>query len=80
MRELLGMQFMQLALIAAAVTGETTSAISGRESRPIPEKPPLARPVSMTAGTMAAKKTRSKGMAGGLRRGAGTGKGDGRKS
>lgn len=49
-------------MIAAAVTGETTRAISGRESRPSPEKPPFASPVKTTAGTMAAKKMRSKDM------------------
>lgn len=55
-------------MIAAAVIGETTCAISGRESRPSPEKPPFDRPIRMTAGTMAAKKAGSSSMGrGGVR-------------
>ena len=39
--------------IAAAYTGETVSASSGVATVPTPEKPPLARPTSITAGIAA---------------------------
>ena len=38
-------------MIAPACTGEIASAIRGSERRPIPEKPPFERPISITAGT-----------------------------
>jgi hypothetical protein len=37
-------------VIAAASTGETTSAIIGTATTPIPANPPLARPSRITAG------------------------------
>ena len=36
--------------IAAPVTGEMTSATSGRASEPTPENPPLLKPSKITAG------------------------------
>jgi hypothetical protein len=41
-------------MIAAACTGDTTSAISGSDSSPMPEKPPFDSPMSVTAGIAAA--------------------------
>ncbi len=41
-------------MMAATCTGEATRAISGKERRPIPEKPPFDSPIRITAGTAAA--------------------------
>src|SRR5829696_7140537 len=49
--------------MAAPRTGSMPKAMSGVPSAPRPEKPPLARPINMTAGMANSRKWRSSGTA-----------------